>query len=144
MKRTISFFLSVLLLFGCVGIPVAAANTEIMPYYNNILSTYSNFTIGSSGTGTVEASYRGYINVTDSVTVTIKIQKRSLGLIWTKVDIGNENNEIVFTSTNTNDDFIYDVQLKSTGNYRAVITYTVSGSGGADDTIEDICTAEYN
>ena len=144
MKRIISFCLSVLLLFGCVGVPVAAVNTEIMPYYNNILSTYSNFTIDSSGKGTVEASYRGYINVTDSITVTIKIQKRSLGLIWTKVDIGTENNEIIVTSTNTNDDFIYDVQLKSTGNYRAVITYTVSGSGGADDTIEDICTAEYN
>ena len=115
-----------------------------MPYYNNILNTYSDFTIDSSGTGTVEASYRGYTGVTDSVTVTIKIQKRSLGLIWTKVDIGTENNEIVVTSTNINDDFTYDVQLKSTGNYRAVITYTVSGSGGADDTIEDICTAEYN
>ena len=144
MKRTISFFLSFLLLFGCIGIPVAAANPEIMPYYNNILNTYSDFTIDSSGTGTVEASYRGYTGVTDSVTVTIKIQKRSLGLIWTKVDIGTENNEIVVTSTNINDDFTYDVQLKSTGNYRAVITYTVSGSGGADDTIEDICTAEYN
>ena len=29
-----------------------------------------------------------------------------------------------------------------TGNYRAVITYT--GSCGANDVIEGICTAEYN
>ena len=86
----------------------------------------------------------GYTDITESVTITIKIQKRSLGLIWTKVDIGVPNNEIVVTSTNAADTFVYNIQLNSTGNYRAVITYTVSGSGGADDVIEDICTAEYN
>ena len=115
-----------------------------MPRYNNIIQTESSFTVDASGEGEVYASYTGYTGVTESVTIKIKIQKKTLGLIWSKVDIGTENNEINITSTNVKDSFIYAVQLNSTGNYRAVITYTVSGSGGADDTIEDICTAEYN
>lgn len=144
MKRVAIFFLSMLLLVGCISIPVSAADSDIMPYYNNIMQTGSSFSIDSSGVGEIYASYTGYSGVTDSVTIKIKVQKKTLGFIWTKVDIGTENNEIVVTSDNINDAFTYYVQLNSTGNYRAVITYTVSGSGGADDSIEDICTAEYN
>lgn len=145
MKRTLSLFLSLLLLIGCFSLPISAAREpEIMPYYNNVLRTSSAFSINDSGMSTAKASYVGYTDITESVTITIKIQKRSLGLIWTKVDIGVPNNEIVVTSTNAADTFVYNIQLNSTGNYRAVITYTVSGSGGADDVIEDICTAEYN
>ena len=145
MKRTIAMLLSCLLLIGCIGLPVSAAETpEIMPYYNNVMKTSSSFSIDASGTGTVRASYAGLSGITESVTITIKIQKRSLGLIWTKVDIGVPNNEIVVTSTNVNDTFIYTIPLDTTGNYRAVISYTITGSAGADDTIEDICTAEYN
>lgn len=141
MKRTIVLLLSCLLFIGCISLPVSAAEApEIMPYYNNVMKTSSSFSIDASGTGTVKASYAGFSGVTESVTVTIKIQKKTLGLVWTKVDIGVPNNEIVVNSTNVNDNFIYTVPLDTTGNYRAVITYTATGSGGADDTIEDICT----
>ena len=143
-KKFISLFLSILMLAGCICIPVSAAQPEIMPYYNNVLNTASDFDIDSTGLATVTASYKGYAGVTSNVTITIKIQKKTLGLVWTKVDIGTTNNEIVVSSSNYLDEFNYDIQLNSTGNYRAVITYTVSGSGGADDEIEDICTYTYS
>ena len=144
-KKFISLCLGFLMLISCICVPVSAAQPEeIMPCYNNILETASRFSIDSSGMSSVTASYSGYSGVTESVTITIKIQKKTLGFIWTKVDIGEPNNEIVITSTKVIGDYHYDIQLNSTGNYRAVITYTVSGSGGADDVIEDICTAEYN
>ena len=142
MKKFIAFFLSVLLFVEFIKVPVSASDAT--PYYNNVIQTVSSFSIDSNGEGEIYASYTGFPGITDSVTVTIKIQKRSLGLVWTKVDIGTDNNKIVVTSTNVNDEFTYYVQLNSTGNYRAVITYEISGSGGSDDTIKDICTAEYS
>lgn len=143
--KFMAFCLGFLMLINCICLPVSAAQPEnIMPCYNNILETASRFSIDSSGMSSVTASYLGYSGVTESVTITIKIQKRTLGFVWTKVDIGEPNNEIIITSTKLMGDYHYDIQLNSTGNYRAVITYIVSGNGGSDDTIEDICTAEYN
>lgn len=143
--KIISLCLSLFMLISCICVPVSAAQPEeIMPCYNNISETASSFSIDSSGMGTVTAGYRGYSGVTESVTITIKIQKRTLGFVWTKVDIGVPNNEIEIVSAQPVGDYSYNIRLNSTGNYRAVITYTVSGSGGANDVIEDICTAEYH
>ena len=144
MKKISICLLCMLMLFGYVTVPVAAANDGIMPCYNNVIQTNTSFDISESGVATVTVSYNGITGVTTGATITTKIQKRTLGMIWTKVDIGEPNIEIVITSTKVIGDYHYDIQLNSTGNYRAVITYTVSGSGGADDVIEDICTAEYN
>ena len=78
------------------------------------------------------------------VTVTTYIQKKTLGLFWTTVDIGTSNKKWVDTSTDIYGQFVHQFQLKSTGTYRAVIEVVFSGAGGSDDVIEDKIEKKYS
>ena len=100
--------------------------------------------ISSSGLSEVSVSYYGIKNVTTKVAVTTYIQKRTLGLFWTKVDIGTANNQWVDTSTELSGYFIHKTQLKSKGTYRVVIKIVFSGSGGSDDIIEQNLEKKYS
>ena len=144
MKRFLICLLCMLMLFSYVTIPAAAADDGIMPCYNNVISTRTQFNISDSGVATVTVSYTGVPGVTTGATITTKIQKRSLGLIWTKVDIGTTNNEWVDSTRVESYSTFHSVTLPDTGTYRVVVEYEITGTGGATDVIEDIQTAEYN
>lgn len=137
MKRFLVCLLCMLMLFSYVTIPAAAANDGIMPCYNNVLETTTIFTISDSGVATVTVSYTGVPGVTTGATITTKIQKRSLGLIWTKVDEWVDSARLVSYST------FHSVTLPDNGTYRVVVEYEITGTGGATDVIESIQTAEY-
>ena len=77
------------------------------------------------------------------MTSTVYIQKKFLGLFWTKVDIGTTDDEWVDSSTNVSGAFSHSVQLGSSGTYRAVFEIKMYGSGGATDTIEDKIEKKY-
>ena len=138
MKRFLICLLCMLMLFSYVTIPAAAANDGIMPCYNNVLETTTIFTISDSGVATVTVSYDGITGVTTGATITTKIQKRTLGFIWTKVDEWVDSARLADYST------FHSVTLPDTGTYRVVVEYEITGTGGATDVIEDIQTAEYN
>ena len=135
MKRRI---LSLVLLVAILGTTFLTVTAEagIMPRYNNTASTTSSFTISNSGKASVVASYYAYPDYFTSATVTTYIQKRTLGLFWSKVDIGLPNNEWIDTSTHYTGTFGHEIYLDSTGTYRAIITYEVRGTGGATDVID--------
>ena len=143
MKRVNIFLLCMLLLIGCIPLPVAAADYDAVPCYNNAVTVNSGFTISDSGMATVNITYNGVANLTTGATITTKIQKRTLGLIWTNVDIGTEDNVWVDETT----DFVYatshSVNLKSKGTYRAVVDFVIRGTGGAADEITQTSTSEY-
>lgn len=134
MKRRIISLLLLSLILGVFLISVAA-ETEIMPYYNNTSGTTTNFTISSTGKATISAGYNAYRQYFQSATITSYIEKRTLGIFWTRVDIGQPNNEWVDVSTDYYDAFGHEFYLSNTGTYRATVVYEISGTGGATDVI---------
>lgn len=102
----------------------------IQPYYNNVNSVTTSFSISSSGKATVNNTYSGITGTTKNVKITTKVQKK-YGLIWITVSGGSWTD----TSTATNFSKSHSVQLSKTGTYRAHVEFKISGSGGSDDKI---------
>ena len=143
MKKFTALALCIMMIFSLVAIPVAASDGTITPRYNNVVNTNTIFSISDTGVATVRIGYDGISGTTTGATITTKIQKRSLGFIWTKIDIGTSNNEWVDTATSAYYSTTHSVTLPDTGTYRVVVNYEISGTGGATDEIEDTYTAEY-
>lgn len=64
-----------------------------------------------------------------------RIEKKTWGLFWKRVDIGEPNNEwydVIYNYVYAGD---HTFQLPSKGTYRITVVYVISGSGGAPDTI---------
>lgn len=102
----------------------------IQPYYKNINSVTTSFSISSSGKATVNNTYSGITGTTKNVKITTKVQKK-YGLIWITVSGGSWTD----TSTATNFSKSHSVQLSKAGTYRAHVEFKISGSGGSDDKI---------
>ena len=132
-RRVLGCLLLIIILCSIVCTVVAS---DITPYYNNTAGTSTNFVISSSGKATVTASYNAYRQYFSEATITSYIEKRTLGIFWTKVDIGEANNEWVDTSSNYYDNFYHEFYLDDTGTYRATVVYEISGTGGSADVIE--------
>jgi len=151
MKRIISALLVIITILTTFTLPLNAASvpdetvivTSVDPRLNNGSICNYLFAITSSGLANVEIDYQGISGVTTKVTSTVYIQKKFLGLFWTKVDIGTTDDEWVDSSTNVSGTFSHSVQLGSSGTYRAVFEIKMYGSGGATDTIEDKIEKKY-
>ena len=147
MKHRIIAILLLVVVIGVIAVPAAAAMIEndlIMPCYNNTASTSTNFSISTAGKATVTAVYNGHKGITTGATVTSYIEKRTLGIFWTKVDIGEPNNEWVDTSTDYAEAFVHEFWLEDKGTYRATVVYEISGTGGATDVIDFDKTVTYS
>lgn len=115
----------------------AALADGIMPLNNNTSLTSTDFYISDSGLATVDLKYNGFTDITTGATITIKIEKRFLLVIWNDV----VSDTITVTGERYSDTLYY--QLEKSGTYRCTVVYTVSGSGGADDVITFEKTASY-
>lgn len=145
-RRAIALFL-ILVMLAALAVSVSAAvieNDTVMPCLNNTSGTSTNFTITTAGKATISAIYDGYRNVTTGARVTSYIEKRTLGIFWTKVDIGQPNNEWVDISTEYLDAFVHEFWLEDKGTYRATVVYEISGTGGATDVIDFDKTVTYS
>ena len=107
-------------------------------------STSYGFGITDTGYSELSVEFTGNGTSYTHVTVETYIQKRSLGFIWTKVDNGQDNKTWVDTSTDVIGMFVHSLQLNDTGTYRAVFKITFSGTGAADDVIEDKIERTYS
>ena len=83
MKKISICLLCMLMLFSYVTVPAAAANEGIMPCYNNVIETRTDFTISDSGVARVTVSYEGIPGVTTGATITTKVQKK---IAWLDLD----------------------------------------------------------
>ena len=155
MKKVLLICLAVVsLLFALV--PVASASVvgtvegiekpsfsetpEIMPLWNNIYGEIFDFQISTSGAATVTVQYSGTSSFSYA-RLTVKLQKRVLGIFWNTVDIGYGDNEWVIISAQPTNIFSKTFNLEDTGTYRAKIKLEVFGTDGSVDTIEE--TLEY-
>ena len=136
LKNLLSLILANVLLLLIVFVPAkAAAQHEIAPCYNNVVSVSSIASVSSTGVLKVTNSYNGDSTVTSKAVITTYIEKRTLGIFWSRVDIGQTNDEWVDTIYNYKYSGSHSVQLPSTGTYRVTVEYVIYGSGGAADTI---------
>ena len=136
LKKLVSLILANVLLLLIVFVPAkAAVQDEIAPCYNNVVSVSSVASVSSSGVLKVTNSYNGDSSVTSKAVITTYIEKKTLGIFWSRVDIGQTNDEWVDTIYNYKYSGSHSVQLPSTGTYRVTVEYVIYGSGGAADTI---------
>lgn len=122
----------------CTGIlPLfASAEDGIIPYYVTTDNCSCAF-VASNGKGVAAVLYNAYSNVFSYASVTVKIQKRFLGIFWSTVDEWTE------TCYDVNGYVENSTDLEDTGTYRAVFTVEIYGIDGSVDTIEDKITSTY-
>lgn len=110
--------------------------------YNN--TTYANISCSiENGRLQTALSVTGIKGVTTRIKAELYVEKRVLGIIWTRVDIGYTNNVWIDSTTSYIYSNIFTHTLESTGTYRVTVTFTVSGSGGSDDVIVKTNTLTY-
>lgn len=114
---------------------IETSNAGIMPRYNNVASVNTQMSINSSGKMTINYSYNGFPSSTTKAVITTYIEKRTLGLFWARVDIGQADNQWVDTFMKYAHDGSRTYQLASSGTYRVTVTYKIYGTGGSADTI---------
>lgn len=151
MKRTTKISIIVIVtitLFFSFAITINSENEQSKDYvdyydsnngmdrYNNTSIVLSKFQI-TNGVAIIDVDYSGYLGVTTGAVIESKIQKKIL-FWWFDVNNGQTNNTWVDTFSTWYGRTQHTLGISESGSYRAVIKYTVSGSGGSDDIIEDI------
>ena len=141
MKKSISLFFAVIFLFAIVlqtAVFADEAEKEQLRN-NNVLYTDTDFSISSSGMASVDVDYTGRKNITTGATIEITIKKRFLLVFWTT----EIEEEYIVYGENYSHTYYYDLTEFGSGTYKCNVTYTVSGSGGADDVIPFEDTASW-
>ncbi len=151
MKRTTKISIIVIVtitLFFSFAITINSENEQSKDYvdyydsnngmdrYNNTSIVLSKFQI-TNGVAIIDVDYSGYLGVTTGAVIESKIQKKIL-FWWFDVNNGQTNNTWVDTFSTWYGRTQHTLGISESGSYRAVIKYTISGSGGSDDIIEDI------
>lgn len=123
---------------------VSAAG-EITPYYNNVIKAETQATVSGDGMLTVRLTFTGIQGVTTGADITTYVEKKVLGLFWTRVEISsNYDNAWHNTVASYRYDGIRQFQLTETGTYRVTSEYVISGTGGAADEITATAQVTYN
>lgn len=122
----------------CTGIlPLqTSAETGITPRFINTYDCNCRF-LAADGEAMANVSYNAKNNVFSHATITIKIQKRFLGVFWSTIAEWRQ------TRYEVNGTYYNSTPLEDTGTYRAVFTVEIYGIDGSVDTIEDKITSTY-
>ena len=147
-KRSITITMAVLMLFvNCTPLITSASpavvNEGISPRLSNCDMCNFTFSAASQGLAQVAVSYVAKEEVFTYAKLTVKIQKRFLGVFWNTVDIGEPNNEWIAYCYDVRGDFYNYFPLDSTGTYRAVLTIEFYGTTGVVDVIEKTIKSVY-
>ena len=111
--------------------------------YNNTISASTQSSVSSNGKLKTIMQVIGIKDRTTRIEVELYVEKRILGIFWSRVDIDLPNNvwtDFVNASQYSN---TFTTQLNSTGTYRVKGQFTVYGSGGAADVIPFEDTVTY-
>lgn len=141
-KKTLAIILAVLS-FASIFMAYVSAESKENPvkskYYHDVESTAI---ISSSGVLTASNYYSISGSGFTSAKIETYVEKRVMGIFWTKVNNGQPNNTWVAYPTATVYMKDYTLQLSSTGTYRVTATYTFYGSNGSE-TVTRQPTATY-
>ena len=129
-NRILSLALLAILMVSMATFAFASTDGGITPYFNNTSTTETIFTISESGVGTVAFTCRGYRGITTKIVAETKIEKQ-VGSSWIAVEGASWTDQSTLYYCVKE----HSIQLSARGTYKATVTYTVSGSGGAADVI---------
>ncbi len=133
MKKVLSFVFAIFIILLAVSQTAIVADEAEKEQlrYNNVVRTETSFNITTSGTAKVSVEYYGIPNVTTGATIEITIKKRFLLVFWsTEIE-----EEYIVYGDSYDHTYQYDLTEFGSGTYKCLVTYTVSGTGGADDVI---------
>ena len=144
LKRWITLVLT-LLLVGNMLVPVYAAPTEgeISPRLNTNIQVGCFPNLSSSGLLSVTNTYSANDSQITKVVVTTYVEKRSLLVIWNRVDIGTTNDEWVDYGSNGHFSKSHSAQMPGSGTYRVVASFDVYSGSTLLDSIEKKLTVSY-
>lgn len=132
-----------LLIVPLYPVSAAASQEEIMPLLNNTANASVVMSINDSGKMTITYKYVGFSGITTHAVITSYIEKKTLGLFWTRVDNGQPDKQWVDTVEGYSATGTRTCQLAENGTFRVTAIYKVYGSGGAADEIECQATDTY-
>lgn len=146
--RTLAFMLacvSLCMMFSVSSSAVVHAHaSEIAtPYYNDLVTTDTAAVISSSGKLTARYSYDGAKDDITKAVITTYVEKKVLGLFWTRVDIGTTDNEWIDTIYDYAHTGSHSTQLTSEGTYRVTFEFVIYGTDGSTDEITREKELEY-
>lgn len=144
LKQWTVLILALLSLYGAVLPAYAITTVDInSPRLNTDIEGKCIPNISSSGLLTVTNVYDVSDSSVTQVIVTTYIEKRTLLVIWNRVDIGTTNDEWVdyggsghFVKTHT-------AQMPSNGTYRVTVTFDVYSGSTLLDSKSVTCKLEY-
>ena len=122
----------------CVSILPLFVSAEygISPRYVNTNTCTCDLNI-INGNAYVSVSYNAKSSVFSHAIITLKVQKRFLGVFWSDVAEWTDYCYDIYGYVSNN------TPLENTGTYRAVFTVEIYGKDGSVDTIEDKITSTY-
>lgn len=140
-KRGTLLILAALMLV--VGMMIPYRNAEAAMTYNNTTDAYLSADIDTNGTLQATLLVNGKKGVTTCIEADLYIERKTLGIFWTRVDIGYNNNVWHDSTTSHYYNNSFSTDLVSNGTYRVVVSYTVHGTGGANDIIPKTVIVVY-
>ncbi len=146
-RRIVTLLLVVLTLISALGMPILAADAVaagdygIAPVALNYLSARPEFDI-TDGTARLNSHFEGIEGVTTCVTVESKLQRKTI-FGWRDVDNGQPDDTWVDYYYIPSGCSRHTLALSKEGSYRALITYTFSGTAGADESTSYTMYADY-
>ena len=147
MKRLLKYILSVLVFAGAAILIFFAskvdAKTDPIRKYNNTNYVSTSGEITEDGVITVHMRYEGIRDSAYKAEIRVYIEKRILGLFWTKAALGETGDQWNTTVEDVRYEGSYSFKLPSKGTYRVHVSYTIYGNGGAADVIEEQFTVSY-
>ena len=120
-----------------------AAAQMVEPYFNNTMDVSNEASVSSSGKLTIMNSLVAYENYFSKAIITTYVEKKVLGLFWSRVDIGQKNDKWIDVIYDNIYDGTHSVQLSDKGTYKVTSEFVVYGSGGPADTVTETATTEY-
>ncbi len=151
MKKILSIVLAVLLFFlsaisagafvsKTVGGRVnVLSSMEGVPGFSSIENLSITFYIGPSGAAALSFSVSNSIKSPSQLTITSYIEKRSLGVFWSKVDIGVQDDQWVERTSKKFYSATHAADVSEDGVYRA----TVKVTGRDGETVTKTALFEY-
>lgn len=147
MKRTIqrsmTLVLSLLMLMAFLVAPNAKASAEVKPKYDSVIDTNLRTSINSDGQLNSIIKATGEKGSTTRIEIELYVEKRVLGLFWTRVDIGTTNNTWIDSVNSWQYINAFSTQLSSSGTYRVTVKFTVFCADASSDVVTKVNTVTY-
>lgn len=140
LKKILSLMLALCFLAVPFTVPASAEEGSVTPRYNYLDTCYAEASVTANGVLKVEYGYAGFSGVTSRAEISIKIEKKTLGMFWSDVDNGEWSTTVYQTDYNGSQNFLVNEE----GTYRVTVTFKIYGSGNSYETATRQDTVQYS